>query len=49
MASKNQEHLKFMSKQNQKIGKDRVHSLSPNFRPPSSKNNNTQNNNMNLA
>ena len=49
MESKNQEHLKFISKQNQKIGKDRVHSLSPNFRPPSSKNNNKQNNNMNLA
>ena len=49
MASRPQDPMKFISKQNQKVGKDRVHSLSPNFRPPTAKNNNQQNNNMNLA
>ena len=49
MATRPQEYQKFISKQNQKIGKDRVHSLSPNIRPPSSKNNYTQNSNINLV
>jgi len=44
MSSKPQEYMKFISKQNQKIGKDRVHSLSPNVRPSTSKNNYQQNN-----
>ena len=44
MSSKPQEYMKFISKQNQKIGKDRVHSLSPNVRPSTSKNNHQQNN-----
>ena len=41
--------MKFISKQNQKNGKDRVHSLSPNVRPPTTKNNhqNHQSNNNN--
>ena len=47
MSSRPQENMKFTSKQNQKIGKDRVHSLSPNFRPPTAKNNIPQNNNIN--
>ena len=49
MAIRPQEYQKFISKQNQKIGKDRVHSLSPNIRPPSTKNNYTQNSNINLV
>ena len=49
MATRPQDYQKFISKQNQKIGKDRVHSLSPNIRPPSSKNNYTQNSNINLV
>ena len=49
MATRPQEYQKFISKQNQKIGKDRVHSLSPNIRPPSSKNNYVQNSNINLV
>ena len=49
MATRPQDYQKFISKQNQKIGKDRVHSLSPNIRPPSSKNNYVQNSNINLV
>ena len=49
MAYRPQDYMKFMPKQNQKIGKDRVHSLSPNVRPPTSKNNYQQNNNINIV
>ena len=45
MASRPQDFTKFVSKQNQKIGKDKIHSLSPNVRPQTSKNNYQQNNN----
>ena len=48
MASRPQEYMKFMSKQNQKNGKDRIHSLSPNVRPPSAKTNIPQSNNINI-
>jgi serine/threonine protein phosphatase PrpC len=55
MSSRPQEFMKFISKQNQKNGKDRVHSLSPNVRPPTTKNNhqnhqsNINNNKINIA
>jgi serine/threonine protein phosphatase PrpC len=55
MSSRPQEFMKFLSKQNQKNGKDRVHSLSPNVRPPTTKNNhqnhqsNINNNKINIA
>ena len=51
MASRPQEY-KFISKQNQKNGKDRIHSLSPNIRPPTTKTTNQQinsNHNINIV
>ena len=45
MASRPQDFTKFIPKQSQKNGKDKVHSLSPNVRPQTSKNNYQQNNN----
>ena len=48
MASRPQEYMKFMPKQNPKNGKDRIHSLSPNVRPPTTKNTHQQNNNINI-
>ena len=51
MASRPQEYMKYISKQNQKNGKDRVHSLSPNVRPPTTKTNTNQqsNNKINIG
>ena len=50
MLSKTQEYMKFIPKQNQKNGKDRIHSLSPNVRPQTSTNNQSNNkmNNKNI-
>ena len=47
MSSRPQDFMKFNQKQNQKNGKDRIHSLSPNVRPPTSKNTYQQNNILN--
>ena len=47
MSSRPQENMKFISKQNPNNGKDRIHSLSPNIRPATSKNTNLLNNNIN--
>ena len=46
MASRPQDFAKFMPQKSQKNGKDRIHSLSPNVRPQTSKNSNQQNINI---